>query len=530
MEKGFKYQYIYKELRLEIAENENKIIEKISNNLKINISDLKLIKILKKSVDSRHREDTHYKYNVVFSCNKLIKNNKKIEIYEEKLGFNLDDYFLENKNIKPLIIGSGPSGLFCAYILAKLGAKPIIIEQGKQARCRQKDVENFWNTGVLKLDSNVQFGHGGAGTFSDGKLNSGINNIFCEYVIKKFVEFGAKEEILYSKTPHVGSDVLIKVLENMQAEIEALGGKFLFEHKFIGFETVNGKIVSANISHNGEKIKLETDTIVLAIGHSSRDTFEMLHQSNINIVQKPLSIGLRIQHKQEDISMARYGDSYKLLPPADYKLSCFVSSGRCVYTFCNCPGGYVVNASSEENGTVCNGMSYSDRAGINCNSAVLVSVDTKDYESDHALAGMYFQRKYEQLAYNLTKNHNLPVQRFEDFEKNEKSKKLGRIGAECKGNFELANLNECLPEFARSALIEGIKEFDKKIKGFADGDAVLTGVETRSSSPIRILRDENFDSNIIGLKPCGEGAGYAGGILSASVDGVKVALSLCGKK
>lgn len=390
----------------------------------------------------------------------------------------------------------------------------------------KKDVENFWNGEKLNEKSNVQFGQGGAGTFSDGKMNSSINSPFCNFVLKTFVGYSANPEIEYSNAPHIGTDILLNAIEKMKNEIVELGGSILFEHTFLDFKTENGKICSAIVKNTEKEFEIKTDKIILCLGHSARKTFEMLNKNKVSIEQKPLSIGLRIQHKQSEISKTQYGEFAKFLPPADYKLSCFLKNNRCVYTFCNCPGGYVVNASSENNGVVCNGMSYSDRAGENSNSAILVNVNPSDFESEHPLAGMYFQAKWEQKTFEISGGHFLPIQTLADFLLNKKTTKIGSIKPMCKGKTVFADLNQCLPKFVCSAIKEGLQIFDKKIKNFAQPDAILTGVETRSSSPIRIVRNESFETNIKGLYSCGEGAGYAGGIMSSSVDGIKLALKI----
>ncbi|MDD4815711.1 MAG: hypothetical protein PHQ62_01045 [Clostridia bacterium] len=520
-------EYIINEIRLNINETENILLEKIANKLKINKNNIKLIKILKKSIDSRKKSDVHYKYNILFSINdNIIFDKNLIKQKPEIPDFIIEKKLLPKNFLKPVIVGCGPSGLFAGLILAKMGLHPIILEQGKCAVERKKDVESFWNGEKLNEKSNVQFGQGGAGTFSDGKMNSSINSPFCNFVLSTFVKYGANPEIEYSNAPHIGTDILLSAIEKMKNEIVELGGSILFEHTFLNFKTKNGKICSAEIENNGNIFEIKTDKLILCLGHSARKTFEILFKNKVNIAQKPFSIGLRIQHKQSEISKSQYGEFAKFLPPADYKLSCFLKNGRCVYTFCNCPGGYVVNASSENNGVVCNGMSYSDRASENSNSAILVSVKTTDFESDHPLAGMYFQAKWEQETYKISGGHFLPIQTLKDFFANKKTTQIGSIKSICKGKAMFADLNKILPKFASEAIKEGLQVFDKKIKGFANPDAILTGIETRSSSPIRIVRDENFETNIKGLFSCGEGAGYAGGIMSSSVDGIKLALKI----
>lgn len=508
---------------------QNILLEKISNKLKINKNKIKINKIIKKSIDSRNKAEIKYSFNIIIEIENNISFDKKL-VKENNYFDEIFIPIINNNKLSPIIIGSGPSGLFCGLTLARMGLKAIIVEQGKIASARARDVEKFWEENKLNTKSNVQFGFGGAGTFSDGKLNTGINSPLVNYVLKQYHIFGADEEITYSSAPHIGTDVLIEVIENIRKEIEKLGGKFLFEHEFVDFELLNNKVKYAILKNNDKIIKLETDKIILCIGHSSRQTFRKLKENNVKLEAKPLSIGLRIQHKQSTISKAQYGKDFEKLPPADYKLSCFLENKRCVYTFCMCPGGYVVNASSEDGFVVCNGMSYNARDSENANSAILVNVNTEDFETCDALAGVEFQEKWERKAFEIAGGQFLPIQTLQDFLENKTTTKLGNVNAVCKGKTVFANLNDCLPSFASDAIKKAVFEFDKKIKGFANPISVLVGVETRSSSPVRILRDENFETNIKGLYSCGEGAGYAGGITSSSVDGVKLALLLYNEK
>ena len=370
--------------------------------------------------------------------------------------------------------------------------------------------------------SNVQFGEGGAGTFSDGKLTSGIHNPLCKKVLEEFYNFGAPEQILYINKPHIGTDNLINIIRNMRNEIIKLGGEFLFNEKVTDFEFENSKVTAVICSK-----RIETDTVILAIGHSARSTFEKLYEKGVKMEKKNFSIGVRIEHKQSMINKSQYGEITKLkLPPAEYKMA-YHGENRSCYTFCMCPGGTVIASSSEPETIVTNGMSVYARNGENANSAVLVNVTPNDFKGESPLEGMYFQKDLEQKAFKLGgSNYNAPIQRFEDFENNVKSTHIGEIKPTYKPGVTLSNLNEILPDFISKTLIEGIKYFDKSIKGFAHPDAILTGVETRSSSPVQITRNENKQSNIKGLYPCGEGAGYAGGIMSAAVDGIKCAIAV----
>jgi len=486
---------------------------------KINISEVLSWNIYKKSIDARNKNDIYYNYTIdIEHKNESKLKNITIVKKEEDLRLNIN----RKSNFRPVIVGAGPSGLFCALTLVQNGIKPIIIEQGKPVEDRAKDVEEFLKTGKLNTLSNVQFGEGGAGTFSDGKLTTGINNPLCRKVLKEFCNYGAPEQIMYINKPHIGTDKLIKVISNMRKDIIKLGGEFLFNNKVVDFEVEENRIKSVICNQ-----KIETDTVVFAIGHSARDTFEKLYEKGIKIEKKNFSVGLRIEHKQDMINKSQYGIKSKLkLPPAEYKLA-YHGKERSCYTFCMCPGGMVIASSSEENQIVTNGMSKFLRDGENANSAVLVNIVPDDFKTDSPLAGIYFQKELEEKAFVLGgKNYFAPIQRVEDFMNNKKSTFIGKVKPTYKPGVRLSNLNEILPSFVSGTIKEGLIDFDKKIKGFADNDAILTGVETRSSSPVRIIRNEKCVSNIKGIYPCGEGAGYAGGIMSAAVDGIKCAIAI----
>ncbi|MBQ2937263.1 MAG: hypothetical protein IJE05_00020 [Clostridia bacterium] len=485
--------------------------------------------ISKKSIDARKKDDVHYSYCVDIAVKNeeyflKYKNISKIKKFEiNKIELNM------NKAVKPVIIGAGPSGLFAALTFVQNGYEPIIIEQGQCVEDRKKSVDNFINNGILNTHSNVQFGEGGAGTFSDGKLTTGINSPYCKKVLEEFVKFGAPEQILYLTKPHIGTDNLINIIKNMREYIISKGGKFLFNTKFIDFEINNNNISSITVLNLDKNLTetIYTNTLILAIGHSSRDTFQKIHEKGLLLEPKNFSVGVRIEHLQSEINRAQYGTITKLkLPSADYKLAYHSTSGRSCYTFCMCPGGIVMPSSSEENTIVTNGMSYFARNGKNANSAVLVNVTPSDFESNNPLSGINFQKNLEEKAFILGgSNYFAPVQKFGDFDKNIKSEFIGSIEPSYKPGYTLSNLNDIMPEFVSKTLKEGIKYFDTKLHGFANPDSILTGMETRSSSPVKILRDENLISNINGIYPCGEGAGYAGGIMSASVDGIKCAMA-----
>ena len=520
--------------------DEEEVAKIACKNYKLDYSKVQKFIIYKKSIDARNKEDIYYNYtiDIDYLGNKIPKNIKVVP--EESFELNIDVKRAKNK--RPVIIGAGPAGLFCALILVKNGVKPIIIEQGKRVEDRQKDIDEFIKTGKLNINSNIQFGEGGAGTFSDGKLTTGVNNPLGRIVLKEFVNFGAPNQIMYVNKPHIGTDNLVNVIANMRNYIIENGGEFLFENKLVDFKIEDGKLVSAsyidvsetvNRNDNKEDLQkeennklneLETDSLVLAIGHSARDTFEKVYEKGLNMEKKNFSVGVRIEHKQEMINKSQYGTKTKLkLPPAEYKLA-YHGKNRSCYTFCMCPGGTVMGSSSNNGEIVTNGMSKFARDGENANSAVLVSVTPDDFKGNSPLEGMYFQKELEEKAFKLGgSNYYAPIQRTEDFLNNKKSEFIGDVKPTYKPGVTLSNLQEILPQFVTDTLKEGILNFDTKLHGFANPDSILTGLETRSSSPVRILRNENLVSNIEGVYPCGEGAGYAGGIMSAAVDGIKCA-------
>ncbi len=505
------------------------IKHKILKLLKIKDKNLLHYTIVKKSIDARNKNAI----KIIYTIDVELDNEARVSAYSDNKNIFLatkKDYHLPSRQksklpFRPCVVGAGPAGLFCALILAEQGYQPIVLERGKQVDERLKDVTSFWETGNLNTESNVQFGEGGAGTFSDGKLNTMVKDKAARNrkVLKTFVEAGAPSEILYLNKPHIGTDYLRTVVKNVRKKIIDLGGEILFEHKVTNLILDQNKIIGLRIN---EDLTIQAHHVVLALGHSARDTFEMLHNLEVPMEPKAFAIGVRIEHPQDMLNYAQFGSAYKhpSLSAADYKLTHRSTSGRGVYTFCMCPGGVVVNASSEHHQLVTNGMSYYSRDKVNSNSAVLVNVLPEDFGSRHKLAGVHFQRKWEALAFQAGgSNYHMPVQLVADFINNQESHTLGDIQPSVGNRIALANLNKCLPNYVADALKEGLIAFDKKIKGFARKDAILTGVETRSSSPVRITRNETYQSEVQGLYPCGEGAGYAGGIMSAAMDGIKVA-------
>lgn len=482
---------------------------------------LKSAKLYKKSVDARKKDNLHFCCSVLVECNNeqaLLKRNKNASIYNEKEYIN--PVFSGEVEHRPVVVGFGPAGMFASLVLARAGLKPIVLERGSDANTRKADLEAFFSGGHLKPDSNVQFGEGGAGTFSDGKLNTGIKDIRCRAVLKEFAYFGAGDKILIEAKPHIGTDVLISVVKNIRKEIISLGGEVLFNTKLQKINIQNGEIVSLMA---GDR-EIPCDKVILATGHSARDVFALLKEMGVDMIQKPFSMGVRIEHRQEDINRALYGKFYNhpALGAADYKMAVHLPSGRGVYTFCMCPGGEVINSSSEEGGIAVNGMSYSRRDGENANAALLVNVDPEDLGSDDIMAGCYLQQKIEKAAYSI-KHGAVPITTVGQLVYGKRAE-ITKVHPTVKPKVVFADLSHIFPSFITDSLREAIPLFDNKIKGFADEAAVLTAPETRSSSPVRVLRDENYHSlSLVGLYPCGEGAGYAGGIMSAAVDGMRVA-------
>lgn len=493
---------------------------------KFNLSSIKDLSIYKKAIDARNKNSINFVYTIDF----FTEDEKRLLRLKDKQIFVTPDMKYEDISIgtkqltnRPIIIGFGPSGIFSALILARRGYRPIIFEMGLDIDNRDKEFDEFLSTRKFKKTASIQFGEGGAGTYSDGKLTTSISDLRCRLVLETLVNYGADPELIYINKPHVGTDLLKQIIKSIRKEIINLGGEVLFASQLTRIITENNSLVGVEINN---KNVIKTNVLLLGIGHSSRDTFEMIHANGFNLTRKPFSIGLRIEHPQTLINKSQYGENanHPSLKAADYKLSFHDKSGRSAYTFCMCPGGFVMCGSSEEGGVVTNGMSESKRDNFNANSAILVNIQTDDFSGNHVLAGMYFQRELEQLAFKAAgSNYNAPAQLVGDFLKDQISKGIGEVNPTYKPGITFVDFNKLLPNFVTTTLKNALIDFDRKIKGFTMSDAIMTGIETRSSSPIRIVRDDGFESNIKGVFPMGEGAGYAGGIMSSAVDGIKVA-------
>lgn len=515
-----------RQIKIPVEVDSTESLEKaICKILRINSNEIIRFNIVKKSLDARKKDSIHYVYEV----DVLVKNEKGVLKHT-----NSKDVFVSNPSHyeltpsgtktlteRPIVVGSGPAGLFCAYILAEYNYRPIVIERGASVDERVKTIETFWQTGILDENTNVQFGEGGAGTFSDGKLNTLVKDPrnISQKVFDIFVENGAPEEIKYLNHPHIGTDILRQVVKNIRNKIISMGGEFHYHTCLTNIITEDNTLVGIEINHNK---RINCNVLNLAIGHSARDTFEMLNTHNLEMQAKPFAIGVRIEHPQELINENQYGKKLSAyLPPASYKLTYTTTKNRGVYSFCMCPGGFVVNASSEKGLLAINGMSNYQRNEKNANSALVVTISPADFGSD-PMAGIKYQRALERLAYQAGAG-KIPVQLYKDFINNKKSTSFLDITPNMKGSYNFANINEVLPPYISEALKEAIPYFDKKIKGYAKEGAIISAIESRTSSPVRIPRDAEGQSKIKGLFPCGEGSGYAGGITTAAMDGIKVA-------
>jgi len=487
-------------------------------------------RIVRRSVDARKKPDLFYVYTVDASFKdekKLLRGRGSrwqiIDDKEYRFPFRNDSSATEDS--RPVIVGFGPAGIFAGLMLARAGYAPLILERGDEVDRRNRQVEDFFQGKNLDPDSNIQFGEGGAGTFSDGKLNTAVKDTFGRnrFVLREFVSHGAPEDILYDAKPHVGTDILKGIVRSMREEILSLGGEIRFRTRMTRIIYKDNKITGLVCLKEGREEVIHTDILILAPGHSARDTFSTLYSQGILMTPKAFAIGIRVEHPAQMINESMYGAGYpEELPAANYRLTHQCSDGRGVYSFCMCPGGYVVNSSSEQGCLCVNGMSESGRDGANSNSAIIVTVTPEDFPTDHPLAGIEFQRIWEKKAYELCQGQ-IPVQLYRDFREDRTTVSLGEFSPMIKGKWAFGNLRECLPAMVSNDIIEGMEAFGRKISGYDRDDTLFSGVETRTSSPLRIKRNKDYQSNITGLFPCGEGAGYAGGITSAAMDGIRVA-------
>ena len=512
-------------LKLPLGGDDAALRRAAAHALRTDEGNIRESRLLRRSLDARD--------GVMWVCSAAVEveneaaalkncRNKSVTRYVPK-HYTLPER-VKTPEVRPVVVGAGPGGLFCALVLARCGAKPILLERGNRVEQRKRDVEHFWTTGELNTASNVQFGEGGAGAFSDGKLNTGTKDLRHGFILEEFVRFGASEDILIDAKPHVGTDKLYVVLQNLRKELLSLGAEVRFGHQLVGIETADGHVTALRVASLEGNYTLPARHVVLALGHSARDTFAMLKALGVPMEPKPFAVGVRIEHRQADMDTAQYKQAagHPGLPPTSYKLAYHTSQGRGVFSFCVCPGGQVVAAASEAGRVVTNGMSEFARDRENINGGLLVSVTPEDFGSPDTLAGVAFQRKLEEAAYRAGgETYAAPAQTVGDFLAHRPSTGAGKVTPSYRPAVRWCDLHDCLPDFVCAALEEALPALERKIRGFASPDAVLTAVETRSSSPVRIVRDETYQSALRGLYPCGEGAGYAGGIMSAAADGIR---------
>ena len=539
------------QLKMPLSHKREDIIKKVAKRCKIKPEQILNLEIVRRSVDARKKSEVCYIYTIDLTVENEIRILKKVNdkniMLTNKTEYQFPTGGTEKLKQPPVVIGSGPAGLLCAWALAKAGLRPVVYERGEKASERKKTVDQYWKDGILDPNSNVQFGEGGAGTFSDGKLNTLVKDPVGRHrkVLEIFVQGGAPDHILYEQKPHLGTDQLIGIVTSLREQIEQMGGRFCFTKQVTDLDICDGKICRIQLNRNEW---IETQVCIAAVGHSARDTFSMLKRHGIYMEAKSFAVGVRIEHPQKMINLSQYGQpKVKELGAASYKLTHQLENGRGIYSFCMCPGGYVVDASSEKGYLAVNGMSYQARDSRNANSAMIVTVSPQDYVTygmkylqqmgedalaaeldQNPLAGIFFQRYLEQKAYQLHEGR-IPVQTYGDFHERKETKAFGEVEPCIRGRYAMSNLREIFPDFLAESLDLGIAACGRKIHGFDRPDAILSGVESRTSSPVRISRNEQMESNVRGFYPCGEGAGYAGGITSAAMDGLRVAEAVCKK-